>query len=141
MAEAPIPSVVAMLICEQIITEQATNKKSLIGVFETFGSLAFPGVVNRIAIYAKLVDAQGKYQFKFRFVSLKDETLIAEIGLEAEIKDSAHCAELALNVQNFPMPEPGKYEFQLYVGDIYLSRVTIEAIQLQGGVPWQQQHP
>ena len=141
MTEPPIPSVVAMLVCEQIITAQENNAKSLIGVFENIGAMSFPSPVNRIAIYAKLVDAQGRYQFKFRFVSLKDETLVAEMLLDADIKDSAYCAELTLNLQNFPvLPAPGKYEFQLYVGDVYLSRVTINAIQIQpqGGAPWQQ---
>jgi len=34
MADAPIPSVVAMLVCDQVISEQDTGMKSLIGVYE-----------------------------------------------------------------------------------------------------------
>jgi hypothetical protein len=144
MADAPIPSVVAMLVCDQVIAEQGTNKKSLIGVFEVFNSFEFPAVIPRIAIYVKLADAFGKYHFKLRLVKLKDESLVAEIGIDADVKDSAHYSELMLNMGNLPFPEPGKYEFQLYAGDIYLHRVTMQAVSAPlppGGQLWQQQPP
>lgn len=136
MSDAPIPNVVAMLICDQIITELGTGKKSLIGVFENFNAPAFPALIPRFAVYVKLADALGKYQFKLRIVKLKDEQLITEIGIGAEVKDSSHYSELALNMGNFPFPEAGKYEFQLYVGDVYLHRVTMQAGLVQGGQIW-----
>jgi hypothetical protein len=142
MPEGPIPSVVAMLVCEQIITEQGSNAKTLINIFENMRAASFPFIVNRIGIYAKLVDAQGNYQFTFRLVNLKDETLVAQMQAAMNIMDSAYCAELTLNLQNFPiLPEAGKYEFQLYAGDVYLSRVTLNVIQVQGGTPWQPPRP
>ena len=132
-----------MLVCDQVITEQGTNKKSLIGIFERIGAPTFPMVLARISVYVKVVDAIGKYKFKLRLVTLKDEKLVAEIDIDAEIKDSRYGSEFALNMGNLPLPEPGKYEFQLYAGDIYLHRVTMEAIQvqMQGGPPWQPQPP
>jgi hypothetical protein len=114
MKDAPIPSVVAMLVCDQVIAEQGTNKKSLIGVFEVFNAFGFPTMIPRIAIYVKLADAFGKYQFKLRLVRLKNEALVAEIAIDADVTDSAHYSELVLNMGNLPFPEPGKYEFQLY---------------------------
>ena len=135
--DAPIPSVVAMLICDQIINEEGTNKKSLIGVFENFNSPVFPVLMPRLAVYVKLVDAQGEYVFKLRLVGLKNESLVAEFGIQANIVDASHHSELALNIGNLPIPEPGKYEFQLYYEEIFLHRVTIEANQISGGVPWQ----
>ncbi len=143
MADPPIPSVVAMLICDQIITEHVTNKKSLIGVFDNFNSLSFPTLSQRLAVYVKLADAIGNYLFKLRIVKLKDESLIAEIGIQAHItSDASQYSELALSIGNIPVPEPGKYEFQLYSGDDYLHRVTMQAVlaQLpQGGPQWPQQ--
>jgi uncharacterized protein DUF6941 len=144
MIDAPIPSVVAMLVCDQVIAEQGTNKKSLIGVFEIFNAFGFPVFIPRIAIYVKLADAFGKYQFKLRLVRLKNEQLVAEINVEAEVKDSAHYTELMLNMGNLPFPEAGKYEFQLYAGDVYLHRVTVQALLAQlppGGQLWQPPQP
>jgi hypothetical protein len=126
-----------MLLCDQIITEEGTKKKSLIGVFENFGSLTFPVLFPRLAVYVKLADAIGDYLFKLRVVKLKDESLIAEVGIQARIADASHYAELALTMGNIPVPEPGKYEFQLYAGENYLHRITMQAVlaQLQQGGP------
>jgi hypothetical protein len=138
MAEAPIPNVVAMLVCDQIITEQGTNKKTLIGVFDNFMSPNFPALIPRIAVYVKLADAEGDYLFKLRFVNLKDESLVAEIGIQAKCADRTQHSELALNFGGLPIPSEGKYEFQLYAGDEYLHRVTMLAVKTQvppGGMP------
>lgn len=137
MASAPIPSVVAMLICDQIITEQLTNKKSLIGVFDKFFSPNFPAMLPRLAVYVKIADAAGGYLFRLRIVKLKDESPLAEVRLDAHISDTDPYTELALNM-SFLVPEQGRYEFQLYAGENYLHRVTMQAelAQLvQGGLP------
>ena len=132
-----------MLICDQIIAELGTGKKSLIGIFEIIGAFQFPAVIPRISVYARLMDGFGKYQFKLRLVKLKDESLIQEITLEGDIKDSMHASELVINMMGITLPEAGKYEFQLYSGEIYLHRATMELsqIQMQGGIPWQPQRP
>ena len=143
MADAPIPNVVAMLVCDQIITETGTNKKTLIGVFDNFFSLSYPGLIQRLAVYVKMADAMGSYLFKLRFVKLKDEAVIGEIGIQALIPDMSQYGELALNMGGVPLPEPGKYEIQLYAGDQYLHRVVINAmlgqIPVQGAPIWPQQ--
>jgi len=132
-----------MLICDQIINEDGTNKKSLIGVFSHVNSPQFPFLVPRLAVYVKLADTVGRYQFLLRLVNLKDESLVADVGIGADIRDPARQAELALNMGNLPIPEAGKYEFQLYCDEVFLHRVTIEArhIRMPGGAQWQQQRP
>src|ERR1035438_8666640 len=137
MADAPIPSVVAMLICDQVIVEQGTGKKSLIGVFEHIGAFSFP-TQTRLAIYVKLVDASGHYDLLIRVVNLKDETKVAELKAEAPNLQPISAAEFAINIAGIVLPEAGKYEFQLYANDIYLHRVTMNATLMQGGPQWPQ---
>jgi len=144
MAAAPIPNVVAMLLCDQIINEAGTNKKSLIGVFDYFFSLAFPTIIQRFAVYVKMADAVGDYLFKLRVVKLKDEALIAEIAIQAKIAADNQYGELALNLGGIPLPEAGKYEIQLYAGEEYLHRIVMNVLLAQppqpmtGGQQWQQ---
>ena len=140
MTDELTPTVTAMLVCDQIVVEQGTNKKSLIGVFEVINALGFPTFVPRLSVYVRLVDASGKYPFKLRLVKLKDETMVADVDLEANISDQAHASELVFNFIGLGIPEPGKYEFQLYTRDIYLHRVTMEIQQVRGGnLSWQPQ--
>lgn len=138
MADGPLPTVTAMLVCDQIIPEQGTNKKSLIGIFEVMNAFAFPAIVPRIAVYVRLLDGFGKYPVRLRLVHLKDESLVADINLEMDITDEQHAWEVVINLMGVILPEPGKYEFQFYARDVYLHRVTMEVAQ-QGGMPWQPQ--
>lgn len=137
MPDTPIPSVVAMLVCDQVIAEQGTGKKSLIGVFENIHAPGFPVLQGRMAVYARLVDAEGKYRFLIRLVKLDGEKIVAELQFETEIADRLSAAELPINIANIVLPEAGKYEFQLYANDVFLHRVTMNVIH--GGFPWQQQ--
>lgn len=122
---------VAMLVCDQIITEANTNKKSLIGVFDNMTSAGFPMAVVRIGVYAKFADAEGDYLFRLRIVNLKDESLVGELHVQAMIADAMQYSDMALNFGGFQLPEEGKYEFQLFAGDIYLHRVTINAVKIE----------
>jgi len=76
-------------------------------------------------------------------VNLKNESLLAEIGIQGRIADSTQHSELALNFGNIPIPEEGKYEFQLYAGEEYLHRITMRAVKVQpqGGMQWQPPSP
>jgi len=127
-----------MLICDQVIVEHGTGKKSLIGVFEQLNAFSFP-TQTRLAIYVKLVDASGNYDLLIRVVNLKDETKVAEIKAMANNLSQIAAAEFAINIAGIILPEAGKYEFQLYANDIYLHRVTMNAATIQGGPQWPQQ--
>jgi hypothetical protein len=135
MADAPIPSVLAMLVCDQVIGEQGTGKKSLIGIFDNLHAPGFP-TQTRLAVYVKLADAQGNYKFRIRLVNLKDEAPIADLNADMTVTDPTSPMELAINMIGIILPEPGKYEFQLWGNDTYLHRITLNAIQ--GGFPWPQ---
>lgn len=113
--------------------------KSLIGVFENLNSPVFP-VATRLAVYAKLLDADGSYDFLIRLVSLKDEKKIADVQGKNVVLNSSTSSELVLNISGLVLPEPGKYEFQLYANDVYLHRATINAAFVPGGpAQWPQQ--
>jgi hypothetical protein len=137
MSDVPIPSVVAMLVCDQVITEFGTGKKSLIGIFENINSSIFPTQV-KMGFYARLVDAEGDYDVLIRLVNLKDESRVADIKAEAKGLKRDAAAELVLNVAGIVLPEPGKYEFQLFANDAFLHRVTMNAVLMSGGIQWLQ---
>jgi hypothetical protein len=137
MDTPPVPSVLAMLLCDQIIIDAQTQKKSLIGIFDSFNSLSFPAAAN-IAVYAKLADAEGTYSFKIKVVNLKDEALIGEVSAGGTIQTRLEPADVAVYLLGFVVPQSGKYEFQLFANDAYLTRITMEARQIGAPPTWQQ---
>lgn len=131
---ASVPTVVAMLLCDQIITEVGTSKKTLVGVFDRCFLPEFPFKLPGFWVYARLTDAEGDYTFKLRFIYLDEEQLLAEITtIKVHAPDRLGFLDLTLPLPPlFPVPKPGRYEFQLYAEEVYIGRTTIQAEERKG---------
>jgi hypothetical protein len=126
---APSPVVKAFLVCDAVIHEAGTDKKSCIGIFHRIHARAFPARHGLLAIYANLTDAQGEYTFRLTLSRLRDGR---EIGGGAtppiRIPDPLHTAELAFRLQDLVFPEPGKYEFILHANGEPIARKEIAVL-------------
>ncbi|MFQ5843793.1 MAG: hypothetical protein ACE5JG_02270 [Planctomycetota bacterium] len=126
------PSVKAMLICDLIIHEQGTNKKSLIGIFQDIHLQKFPARFPRIGVYVNLTDAHGSYVLDLRLVNAADGN---EVGRgttpPVEIDSPLRTCEFALQIQNLLFPEAGTYEFQLYANDDLLATKSFGVKQIE----------
>jgi len=78
MVLSPTPKINAMLVCDYVITEQGTNKKSLIGVFENINAAQFPCIHHGLSVYIKMTDGQGTYRFRLELVDLKNDKMIGK---------------------------------------------------------------
>ena len=120
MPQKPIAN--AVLICDKVITEEGTKKKSLIGIFENIGSGKFPCVHYFLSVYVKLTDALGRYKFSLELTSLETGTVLnkAEIPKEIDMPDPLRTHELVFNMGGLKFPSPGKYEFRVLAnGEIF----------------------
>jgi hypothetical protein len=127
---APTPVAKAFIVCDYVIHEQDTNKKSCIGIFQHITSPRFPCRHGQLAIYTSIVDALGEYRFRLTLAHLKDGREIGAGETPAlRIPDRLQTAELAFRLQNLVFPEAGKYEFTLYANDDAIARRTIAVLQ------------
>src|SRR4051812_28041201 len=53
------PEVLAMILCDLVITDVETNKKSLIGLFDQVETATLPCVVHELHVYLSLTDGHG----------------------------------------------------------------------------------
>lgn len=132
MANSPIPSVIAMLLCDQIINEEGTQKKSLIGIFQQLNSPMYPVAMPRMAVYARVADVMENTEFQLRVVRLAglQEFLILEAKAQVVIRDPTKPTELSFNFINLVFDQPGVYEFQLHARDTFLHRITLDAAKI-----------
>jgi hypothetical protein len=129
---ATVPSALAILICDQIITEAQTQKKTLVGVFDKIWGPQLP-VAQRLGFFARITDAEGDYKFTIRVVRLDDaEELIGQMDSPTmHLDDRLSGIDLALNLPAM-FPKFGHYEFQLYANDQYIGRAKIDVVKLEG---------
>jgi hypothetical protein len=125
-----IPTPLAILLCDQVIIEMQTMKKTLVGLFDKLTTQEFP-MVQRLGFYARLTDLDGTYTFTIRVISITgEEELIGSMeSPPATSTDRLGLMELALNLPPMPFPKAGRYEFQLFANQDYIGRAVVDAVQ------------
>jgi hypothetical protein len=109
-----LPVVKAFLICDQVIHDAQTGKKTLVGVFHELRADRFPAVHPVLWIYANLTDARGKYAFEIRLVDVERNNVLGKgTPPEITIPGPLQTTELSAQLRNVALPGPGTYEFQL----------------------------
>ena len=119
MHVAPTPKANAMLICDYVITEKTTNKKSLIGIFENIGAAHFPCRHNSLSVYVKLTEAHGSYRFRLELMDLKNYVSIGktEMPQDIPIDNPLTSYQLVFNLNGLQFAHPGEYEFRIFAND------------------------
>lgn len=122
----PVPKANAMLVCDYVITEQGTKKKSLIGIFENIGTASFPFIHPALSVYIKLTDAMGSFRFRLELVQLSTLKVIGqgEIPSLVTIPSPLMSHELVFNLRGLKFTDPGDYEFRIYANDRIFGQKT-----------------
>ena len=114
MIDIPKPSVQAFLVCDQVIEDSLTKKKSLIGIFTHLQTASFPFHHQHMGLYFCLTDAEGLYHFDIDLIYLNSEQLVCRATLpNIEIKDRLQISDFGINIPLLILPAPGRYEFRL----------------------------
>ena len=66
MSDQPIPSGVAIVVCDLIIEDKLTSKKSLIGIFNQIGAQSFPYRHPQICVFVSLTEGRGQCAARLR---------------------------------------------------------------------------
>lgn len=127
-----VPSLKAMLICDRVITEVGTNKKSLIGIFENIMSAKFPCVHHSLSVYINFTDALGMYDFKLELVDADENKVLNAAEIKGvNIEDKLSTSELAFNLQGISFVHPGKYEFRIYANGRFFGAKSFTVVQME----------
>lgn len=127
----PIPVLVSLLVCDTAATDPSTGKKSLIGIFDRVWVRQFPAQ-RTITVYGKLTDAEGNYQLKVKFVQTRTGRLVAEAEGEGQFTNRLGSSDFYVELPSLPIPEEGRYEFQILANDIFLGSTFVDAVRRQG---------
>ena len=126
----PKPEVKAFLLCDYVLHEAGTNKKSLIGIFEQVNTPRLPFRHGRMSVYANLTDVHGTYDLTLRLVRLRDGKVLLEAkGLRIQVTDPLQVSELGMNLEGIVFEEPGKYEFALYANEQFLQSKPFRVVK------------
>ncbi|WP_447969097.1 DUF6941 family protein [Nitrospira sp. M1] len=130
MTDIVKPSVQAFLVCDTIIIDSLTGKKSIIGAFTHLWAKTFPCQHPQMGVYFCLNDAEGEYQFEIALIYLDKNQTVGKGALSPiEIKNRLETHDFGLNISALIFPGPGRYEFQLHANGQFITKKDFFVIQ------------
>lgn len=121
------PYPVAMLLCDVAIADPATGKKNLLGIFDRLYVGHFP-TQHPMTLYLRVTDAEGYYELAVRYVKSGPGQVLAEARGEMHVSDRLAAVDMTLQWPPLPIPEEGRYEFQVWANSMFLGVATFDAV-------------
>jgi hypothetical protein len=106
------PEVLAMILCDLVITDVETNKKSLIGLFDQVESASLPCVIHELHVYLSLTDGHGALPVAIACVTVDEGEELFRGATEVAFADPLQVVELHFVFPNARFPRAGEYRFQ-----------------------------
>lgn len=134
---AAAPSLVSLLLCDQVIDDRLSNKKSAIGIFNTIVVARVPTSINQVAILASLTEIAGRAELEVRLVRDSDDEVVFSGRGMVEAPNPLAVVDLLFAMQGVRIPEPGQYAFELLSGAALLGRRRFQVIVRDPRTPGQ----
>jgi len=114
----PTPTGLAIVICDQIIEDKHTNKKSLIGIFNNINATNFPCRHPQICVFVSLTEGRGQCNARLRVVNEETDQVITDVRGPIQFPDIHAVVELVFNLVGLVFPSPGLYSIEFYCDDV-----------------------
>jgi hypothetical protein len=131
MTQQPTPSGLAIVVCDQVIEDKLTNKKSLIGIFNSIANTNFPCRHPTLCVFVSLTEGRGSYQARVRIVNEETQAPVTEITGPIEMPDVNTVVEIVFNFIGLEFPEPGLYSIEFYCADALVLERRFHAMQIE----------
>lgn len=133
------PSVVSMLICDQVIDDKVTNKKSAIGLFNIIIVPRLPMTIPQIAVLISVTEIAGATELELRLVRDADNEVIFQTRGKINAPDPLSTVDLVFAMQGLKLTQAGQHAFEVLSDSEILSRRRFHIRAMQPGQP--PEHP
>jgi hypothetical protein len=113
----PAPTGLAIVVCDQIIEDKHTHKKSLIGIFNNIASSSFPCRHPQVCVFVSLTEGRGTSTARLRIINEETGQAVADVNGQIQFPDIHSVVELVFNLVGLMFPQPGLYSIEFYCDD------------------------
>lgn len=117
-----VPTLVSLLLCDQVIDDRVTGKKSAIGIFNTILVPKMPTSIQQMSILASVTEISTRAELELRLVSDADNHVLFGGRGKVEAPDPLAVVDLLFSLQGIRIPAAGPYAFELLSGGEPLGR-------------------
>jgi hypothetical protein len=133
--EKPSPLGLAIVVCDQIIEDKHTNKKSLIGIFNQIATNSFPCRHPKMCVFVSLTEGRGSCAARLRIAHEQRQDAVAEVKGQIHFPDIHAVVELNFDLVGLVFPQPGLYAIEFYCDDALILERRFHVIQMQQSKP------
>lgn len=126
-----VPQVLAMIICDTVIDDRISNKKSLVGLFDAIATTHLPCSINELHVYVALTEGYGQLKIRLRCVKAADNQELFNTEQELQFPDPLSVVELNMGFCGCEFPEAGEFRFQLFAQDTLLCERKFHVSQIE----------
>lgn len=121
---AAVPTLISLLICDQVIDDKLTNKKSAIGLFNTVLVSGVPTVVQQMAVLATLTELTRPARLELRMMRDADDSVLFSTMTPDVVQapDPLAMVDLVFNLQGVQIAAAGQYAIELLCRSELLGR-------------------
>lgn len=125
----------ALIVCDDIIEDKRTGKKTLVGMFSKIHANKLPAVHPRMNIFISFDNAKGKYSSVIKIIHEASGKVIAETKGEINVKSPMDVTDLNLCFMNINFPAEGVYNIEFHCDDdlVLQRRFTVQILKPEPG--------
>lgn len=112
--EKPKPLSLAMSICDTIIDDRLTGKKSLIGIFNNIAAVDFPCRHQALYVYCVMTEGIGQYEGSLKCTHLQSGKSIISLNGPIQFTHPLATVEFIFEIKNMTFEQEGTYLFELF---------------------------
>ena len=132
----PPPKCKAILLCDHTIIEAGTGKVSIIGTFDSFFVLTFPGATAPFTAFLQMTDGIGSYVITVEVHDLQQDKILARAdGPAIDFPNRSVKMNIGIPVPPLPVNHPGRCDFVVFADGQEIDRQQFEVHQPQPPEP------
>ena len=111
------PMVLSLIMCDTVITDAQSGKKTLVGLFNSIGAVRYPHLLPRFFIFASITNGNGTVEFKIRLKAGNGD-VVFDLPGKVPFNTPLDAPEIVFDIQNLVIKSTGTYELQVIYNDI-----------------------
>jgi len=128
--QAPIalPALVSLLICDQVIDDKLTNKKTAVGLFNTVLVPRLPTVIQQMTVLASLTEIETRVTLELRLVRDADNEVLFHTHGPVEAPSPLATVDLVFSLHGVRIAAAGQYAFEMLCAGEVLGRRRFQVL-------------
>jgi hypothetical protein len=131
-----VPALVSLIICDQIIDDRLSNKKSAIGLFNAVLVPRVPAALSQVTVLASLTEIKQQADIELRLMRDSDNLVLFGAGQAVQAASPLATVDIVFALQGIRIEQAGPYAIELRCAGEILGRRRFQVFdrsQQQGG--------